>query len=42
MGSLEVEALVNTFLIYTPMHYVAGRQRPGEANGYGDSGVTTI
>jgi hypothetical protein len=29
MGSLEVEALVNTCLIYTPMQYVAGRQRPG-------------
>lgn len=36
MGSLEVEALVNTFLIYTPMQFVAGRQRPGEGNGYGD------
>jgi membrane-associated phospholipid phosphatase len=31
-----VEALVNTFLIYTPMQFVAGRQRPGEGNGYGD------
>jgi hypothetical protein len=36
MGSLEIEALVNTFLIYTPMQFVAGRQRPGEGNGYGD------
>jgi PAP2 superfamily protein len=36
MGSLEVEALINTFLIYTPMQFVAGRQRPGEGNGYGD------
>src|SRR6185312_8599562 len=38
MGSLEVEALVNTFLIYTPMQFAAGRQRPGEGNGYGDFG----
>lgn len=38
MGSLELEALVNTFLIYTPMQFVAGRQRPGEGNGYGDFG----
>jgi hypothetical protein len=36
MGSLEVEALINTFLIYTPMQFVAGRERPGEGNGYGD------
>jgi membrane-associated phospholipid phosphatase len=35
-GALELETLVNTFLIYTPMQYVAGRQRPGEGNGYGD------
>ena len=38
MGSLEIEALVNTFLIYTPMQFIAGRQRPGEGNGYGDFG----
>jgi hypothetical protein len=38
MGLLEVEALVNTFLIYTPMQFIAGRQRPGEGNGYGDFG----
>ena len=38
MGSLEVQALVNTFLIYTPMQFAAGRQRPGEGNGYGDFG----
>lgn len=38
MGTLEVEALVNTFLIYTPMQFAAGRQRPGEGNGYGDFG----
>jgi PAP2 superfamily len=36
MGSLEVEALINTFLVYTPMQFVAGRERPGEGNGYGD------
>lgn len=36
MGSLEIEALVNTFLIYTPMQVIAGRERPGEGNGYGD------
>lgn len=36
MGLLEMEALVNTFLIYTPMQVIAGRQRPGEGNGYGD------
>jgi membrane-associated phospholipid phosphatase len=38
MGSLELEALVSTFLIYTPMQFAAGRQRPGEGNGYGDFG----
>ena len=38
MGSLEVEALVNTFLVYTPMQLAAGRQRPSEGNGYGDFG----
>ena len=36
MGTLEVETLVNTFLIYAPMQFIAGRQRPGEGNGYGD------
>lgn len=36
LGSLEIEALVNTFLIYTPTQIVAGRDRPGEGNGYGD------
>lgn len=35
-GVLELETLVNTFLIYTPMQFVAGRQRPGEGNGNGD------
>jgi len=35
-GFLELETLVDTFLIYTPMQYIAGRQRPGEGNGHGD------
>jgi len=35
-GVLELETLVNTFLIYTPMQLIAGRQRPGEGNGNGD------
>lgn len=35
-GYLELETLVNTFLIYTPMQLIAGRQRPGEGNGNGD------
>ncbi len=35
-GELELETLVNTFLIYLPMQYIAGRQRPGEGNGHGD------
>ena len=35
-GALELETLVNTFFIYTPMQLVAGRQRPGEGNGNGD------
>jgi hypothetical protein len=35
-GQLELETLVNTFLIYTPMQLIAGRQRPGEGNGNGD------
>jgi membrane-associated phospholipid phosphatase len=35
-GELELETLVNTFLIYTPMQLIAGRQRPGEGNGHGD------
>ncbi len=38
MGTLATEALVNTFLVYTPMQFIAGRQRPGEGNGYGDFG----
>ncbi|MGE5054634.1 MAG: phosphatase PAP2 family protein [Acidobacteriota bacterium] len=35
-GFLELETLVDTFLIYTPMQFVAARQRPGEGNGNGD------
>ncbi|HEY6770620.1 MAG TPA: phosphatase PAP2 family protein [Candidatus Sulfotelmatobacter sp.] len=35
-GQLELETLVNTFLIYAPMQLIAGRQRPGEGNGQGD------
>lgn len=35
-GNLEIEALTNTFLIYAPMQFIAGRQRPGEGNGMGD------
>jgi hypothetical protein len=35
-GELELETLVNTFLIYTPMQLIAGRERPGEGNGHGD------
>lgn len=35
-GNLELETLVDTFLIYTPMQLIAARQRPGEGNGHGD------
>ena len=35
-GNLELETLTNTFLIYAPMQFIAGRQRPGEGNGNGD------
>ncbi|HEY3974922.1 MAG TPA: phosphatase PAP2 family protein [Candidatus Sulfotelmatobacter sp.] len=35
-GEIELETLVNTFLIYTPMQFIAARQRPGEGNGHGD------
>ena len=35
-GVLELETLVDTFLIYTPMQVLAARQRPGEGNGNGD------
>ncbi len=36
MGNLEIEALSNAFLVYAPMQFIAGRQRPGEGNGKGD------
>jgi hypothetical protein len=35
-GELELETLVNTFLIYTPMQLIFARQRPDEGNGNGD------
>ena len=35
-GVLELETLVDTFFIYTPMQLLAARQRPGEGNGNGD------
>jgi hypothetical protein len=35
-GFLELEALIDTFMIYTPMQLIAARQRPGEGNGNGD------
>ena len=35
-GELELETLINTFLIYTPMQLIFGRQRPDEGNGRGD------
>ena len=35
-GLLELETLTNTFLVYAPMQFIAGRQRPGEGNGNGD------
>jgi PAP2 superfamily protein len=35
-GELELETLVNTFLIYTPMQLIAGRQRPDVGNDHGD------
>ena len=34
-GQLELEALANTFLIYTPMQFAAGRERPDEGTGNG-------
>lgn len=34
-GELELETLANTFLIYTPMQLVAGRERPDEGRGGG-------
>ncbi len=35
-GAMELETLVNTFLIYTPMQLIGARQRPDEGNGNGD------
>ena len=35
-GEIELETLANTFLVYTPMQFIAARQRPGEGNGHGD------
>lgn len=35
-GDLELETLVNTFLVYTPMQLIFARQRPDEGNGRGD------
>ena len=35
-GELELETLINTFLIYAPMQLIAGRQRPDEGNNHGD------
>ena len=34
-GELELETLANTFLIYTPLQFIAGRERPGEGTGNG-------
>lgn len=36
VGDLELETLVNTFMIYLPMQYISGRWRPGEGTGRGD------
>jgi hypothetical protein len=35
-GAIELETLVNTFLIYTPMQLIFARQRPDEGNNRGD------
>jgi hypothetical protein len=34
-GELELETLANTFLIYTPLQFIAGRERPEEGTGNG-------
>ena len=34
-GYLTLESLANTFLIYTPMQFIAGRERPDEGTGNG-------
>jgi len=35
-GEIELETLVNTFLIYTPMQLIFARQRPDEGNNHGN------
>ena len=34
-GELTLESLASTFLIYTPMQFIAGRERPDEGTGNG-------
>jgi membrane-associated phospholipid phosphatase len=34
-GELTLETLANTFLIYTPMQFIAGRERPDDGTGNG-------
>ena len=34
-GMLGLEALVNTFMVYTPMQFIFGRERPTEGTGNG-------
>jgi membrane-associated phospholipid phosphatase len=34
-GQITLESLANTFLIYTPMQFIAGRERPDEGTGNG-------
>ena len=34
-GELTLESLANTFLIYTPMQFIAGRERPDDGTGNG-------
>ena len=34
-GELALETLVNTFLVYTPLQFIAGRERPEEGTGNG-------
>jgi membrane-associated phospholipid phosphatase len=34
-GELTLESLANTFLIYAPMQFIAGRERPDEGTGNG-------
>ena len=35
-GEIELETLINTFLIYTPMQLIFARQRPDEGNNHGN------